>query len=57
MHKACSVIVQFGDTKNFDEALNLNEIKLGYPYHVLDEDMDEVIKAMNTLSNDHKKSN
>lgn len=51
IHKACFPIVQFGDERDYEKALDKGAIKLNYPCHILEEDMDAVMEAMNALRN------
>ena len=49
IHKACTVFVQYGNNENFEKARKQNEIKDKYPCHILDQDLDKVMRAMKEL--------
>src|SRR5690625_3313333 len=45
-HRACTVFVQYGKSKNFEEARMYKKIKECYPCHILDQDLEAVMEAM-----------
>lgn len=53
MHKTCTVFAQFGDNSDFNQAKSRNEIKDKYPCHILSEDINDVLKAIDKL---HKRN-
>ena len=55
IHRACTVFVQYGTNKDFDQARRNNEIKEGYPCHILDEDFNIVTEAMTELRREFQK--
>lgn len=51
IHKACFPVVQFGETRDYNEAMRNREIKLDYPCHILMDDLEKVMVAMDELKN------
>ncbi|MCZ0871259.1 hypothetical protein [Peribacillus sp. AS_2] len=49
IHRACVVFVQYGTNPDFEQARKRGEIKDKYPCHILDQDLDLVMGAMNEL--------
>ncbi|WNS77346.1 hypothetical protein RRV45_10295 [Bacillus sp. DTU_2020_1000418_1_SI_GHA_SEK_038] len=43
IHRACTVFVQFCTNPNFKAALKKGEIKIDYPCHILDVDLEVVL--------------
>lgn len=46
---AYCVFVQFGRTEDWHEAINQHEIALQMPAHIVEEDMERVLHAVDTL--------
>jgi hypothetical protein len=57
IHRACTVFVQFGTNTNFKDGLKKGEIKINYPCHILDVDMEVVIAEIKELIEKFKNNN
>ncbi|WP_332696981.1 hypothetical protein [Halalkalibacter lacteus] len=54
IHRAFTIFVQFGTNPNFKVALKKGEIKIYYPCHILDVDMEDVLATMKELREEYK---
>lgn len=57
MHPSITVFVQFGEEKDFKIAKRKKELKMDYPCHFLEEDMDNIIAAMKNLKEEYSRIN
>ena len=48
--RACTVFMQYGDSADWNEA-SRDEIALKMPPHILNEDLDQVLRAIHDLQN------
>lgn len=49
LHRACTVFVQYGNGESFEKARKQGEIRIKYPCHILEQDLNVVMKAMKDL--------